>query len=268
MRNLFSRLVAAACILACALPLIACIDEADARIRRNVGLVAGGGGGGGPVAFDAVDTTSTGTNSSTTVTCNHTVGSLTDGIVLVSVTWSDTATGTATVSSVASNASGTPALTQVSSALFNKTPADSSADTGVDWWYLLSPASGATTFTVTMSEDTDEMMCKSISFSGVDQSTPIADVQTVDRTGNTSTTITHTTASGDMVVGALHQTSPTTAGVSVNTGTSRWSTSINNWWGMAMFGGTNAASGASTDLAWTHFTDKDPLFSSLVLKGS
>lgn len=51
MRALMHRLLAAAVILGLSLPLIACIDDADARIRRHlVSAGAGGGGCGSPVS--------------------------------------------------------------------------------------------------------------------------------------------------------------------------------------------------------------------------
>src|SRR3989344_1612237 len=153
---------------------------------------------GGAVTI-AVDSVSSGTCASScagiaAVSFSHTIGSGTNMILLVGVEQSsNTSDGTPpVVSSVTYNGVN---LTQITSRNFSAAPA-----TREDLWYLTNPSSGLHNIVVTTASGISKtLIAAGISFSGVDQSSPIRG--TAGSAGNgISASVTIPSVAGDMVV--------------------------------------------------------------------
>lgn len=146
------------------------------------------------VAFDAAASNKAAYPANTsTISVNHTVAAGSDLFLLVSVGWYN-AQGARTVSGVTWN--GT-AMTAVPSS----TVATSGAH-NVQLWYLINPATGAHTVTVTMSGNDDLLFVGVSSWSGVHQTAPLGTA--VTNTG-TSTTgqVTLSSAADEYVAGCI-----------------------------------------------------------------
>lgn len=149
------------------------------------------------------------------------VGSLTNGILLAFADWEDTAAGSAAVSGISSNLGGA----------FTHLPSSATLalllgqDYGADVWYLLNPAAGTHTVTLTMNETTDTKTIGLLSAQNVNQVTPFGALFTnIDASGTpTSTTVTVTdSASGDLSICHLFTGSVSLAEQENTTGTKRW----------------------------------------------
>lgn len=167
------------------------------------------------VAFDAVGPSSAGTTGSSPLSWTHTAGAGSNMAVIVGVSQMD---GALSLGSVTATYGGT-AMTFLGARASN----DSTA--GAAWMFgLVSPPTGAQTVVVTGSGD--QFIGGSISFTGVDQTTPFATAVTGagDDTGGTNKpTATVSSAANNMVVDILVYGQ----GINGATGTQRWLDNVN-----------------------------------------
>jgi hypothetical protein len=113
----------------------------------------------------------------------------------------------------------------------------------VELFYLKNPSSGAHTVAVTLTGGTADMEAGSVSFNGVDQTTPISHVATNSGNG-TSATLTVTSAVGDMAVNA--EVSGGGSGGNTTSGnTMRWNNQQNTT-SAGGYGAQSTAAGASS----------------------
>lgn len=158
------------------------------------------------VAFDAAGTSGTTFDVSTsTLTFNHTVGSLTNGI-LMAFPGSEAVASPVTASGITYAGSS---LTQVTSALSSGTSAGGLIALTTDAWRKLAPASGSNNVVVTFG-GVALVVAHSGSFQGVDQTTPTGTPALAGSNsgGGTSTgTLDASAVSGDAQCGALMITS-------------------------------------------------------------
>jgi hypothetical protein len=147
------------------------------------------------VSFDAMGPGAAGTSvdSGSSVTWNHTVSSLSNGLLTVGA-----AIGRAgdTGLSLAVTYNGVP----MTSAGIVHT--NSRTDGFVQLFYLKAPAPGTHAVVVTLTGGTAAMNAGSVSFTGVDQTTPVRNITTNTGVGTTPA-VTVASASGDMVVDAF-----------------------------------------------------------------
>lgn len=171
------------------------------------------------VAFDAVGPSSSGTGNATagatgtqTVTWTHTAGSGANRYVVVGV--SNGETGNAGTDTYTVTYGGT-AMTLIGSVLSNNTQFGAARLYG-----LANPATGASTVSVQVAgTGTKTINCGSISFTGVDQTTPVGTgVTAFGSSGTPSVAVTGTSAA-NMVVDVLTMGS----GSSTSNKTLRWS---------------------------------------------
>jgi len=160
------------------------------------------GGGSGSISPDATTTSITNAYNGgpTTKTWTHTTSSGTNRILeLEADIWQDTA-GAGTVSSASYNGA---ALTKVTSSL--------SGGMDSEIWYLVNPASGTNTVSVTITGATDAIKLSVSTFTGALQSSPVDVTSTATGTsGNPSASLT-TTAANDLVLATLSRYSTTAA---------------------------------------------------------
>lgn|GEM_PF-1755049 len=153
------------------------------------------------VAFDAVgpDANGSDVNGAATLSWNHTCsGSNRLLVVSVAVGVVSPDTGVS-ISSVTYNGVSMTAVT---------TPVHSSGqDAGfVQMFYLVAPATGTNTVAVTVSTTVDAITAGSVSFTGVDQSTPLTNTATnigPGGAGSTTASVSVTTQTGDMVIDGM-----------------------------------------------------------------
>lgn len=152
------------------------------------------------VAFDALGPGSSGsaTGNVTSINWNHTCGSGSNRLLVVGVGMGGANPGVSI--SVTYGSSTLTSAGQVSS--------DNQADGFVQLFYLTAPASGTNTITVTNTGgQSRDLLGGSLTFTGVDQTTPIANT-TTNFGADTNPTVTVTSASGNMVVDAVVCGSP------------------------------------------------------------
>lgn len=195
-------------------------------------------------AFDAAssgnDVVSSAASNSTTVA--H--GALTDGLVLIQVGVTDDF-GPSSISSVTVDGSAT-GVTLVGSAGTNGAKRA--------WWYrkvLGTKSAGTMTVEATMANSPEGNICiEATTYTGVDQTTPITGFNSAQ--GNsTAPTVNITSVSGDLVaVGLLWKSN--TNGDTITPGTNETQRYVGDGFAtMAMYGGTEAATGASTTVNQT-----------------
>lgn len=138
----------------------------------------------------AVDAGVAGSGTGTSLTYGHTVSG-SDRILVVGVTlYSDS---TQTVSTVTY---GGVSLTLISGCTAEQ------ADIRTEQWYLIAPAAGTANVVVTLSATSGAIASTAVSFTGVDQSTPLGTCVTA--TGfNAAPTVAVSSAAGELVVDAL-----------------------------------------------------------------
>lgn len=159
---------------------------------------------------------------------NITIGSLSNGVIVVEVGLGDT---TQTVSSVTGAGATWPGA---ATCTYNN-----ASNQRFEIWRGLTPSSGAQTVTVTLSgTQANDVVVQLWTYGGVDQTTPVSDCAN-DTTG----TIAITTASGD---GAVVMSAKVSALVSVSNCTSSFDLSPVNVWNWFWSTAHCAASGAST----------------------
>lgn len=146
----------------------------------------------------AVDSRQTGTSSTgaSSLSWNHTVGSISNGILLAMPQVSS-GTGVSVSSVVWDSGGANTALTRKGQ----------KQDSGTGWaeiWHLLSPASGTKLIKVTYSASA-AVTTGSASYSGVDQTTPFNAASPESAAGTTATaTVNITSAVGELVIDSVN----------------------------------------------------------------
>jgi hypothetical protein len=139
------------------------------------------------ISFDAAASSAYANNGAATLSWNHTVGSGSNGILVVGLGWYDT------------SSSNNPTVT------FNSVPMTASITTGTpsyaNWgcglFYLVSPPSGTYTVQATLTGSAFYAGGGSSSFFGVNQSSPIDATATQTQTSGTSIATSITTVSAN-----------------------------------------------------------------------
>lgn len=161
--------------------------------------------GGGTVAFDALGPSAagqTGTNVST-INWNHVVGAGSNRLLLVNVTIGanpDSRTITSVVCSGAAAPCNGGGMTAVAGGLVHANAG--TAGYTAAYFLIAPPASSTVTITITLGTSSPSLEGGSLSFTGVDQTTPITNVTTATGTGTAPSVAGTTTATG-MAVDAL-----------------------------------------------------------------
>ena len=184
----------------------------------------------GQVAFDFVGPSSAGTSCTAcaSLSWSHTVSgsnTLLTASVGVGTSGSDSRTVAVTYNGIAMTSAG-------------KVHANNGTTGFVELFYLKAPSSGANTVQVTITGgNVDAMSGGSVSFTGVDQTTPVRNI-TTNFGSDTTPTVTISSAAGNMVVDGV------SSGCSITSSnqTSRWITNVG---GCSYGGGPGAQSTAA-----------------------
>lgn len=182
------------------------------------------------VAFDAVGPSSAGTSTTgTSLSWNHTCSGSNRLLVVGAAIGASDDTGitaTATYNGTSMTSAGL-------------VHSNNSTDGYVQIFYLAAPATGANTVAITITGGSVDIEAGSISFTGTDQSTPLANTTTNAGSGTTAS-VSITNSSGNMVIDASCCGSGYTTGTNQ---TMRWLNSLNS--------NTAAGSGAQSTSAST-----------------
>jgi hypothetical protein len=165
------------------------------------------------ITVDAVATASG--SSGTTLAWSHTVGSISNGLLIVAM--EDSTTYASPFSSVTYGGVALTLITDVQAA--------GGAGRELSLWYLKGVTAGTASIVATMSTSGDSVTGASISFGGVNQTTPLGTAASGVSSGSGATSMSATTTGGaatDMVVAALAVRSTTAPSVS-SPQTSQWS---------------------------------------------
>ncbi|HSX28216.1 MAG TPA: hypothetical protein VLF60_02090 [Candidatus Saccharimonadales bacterium] len=192
------------------------------------------------IAFDAVGPSSagTGTANTTSITWNHTC----TGSNLLLVVGVGVGSGLATTTtSVTYNS--------VSMTSAGKVYSDNQTDGYVELFYLAGPATGSNAVVVTCSVAKD-LTGGSMSFTGVDQSTPVTNAVTAFGTG-TAPSVTVTSASGNVVIDAAVSGSA----FSSSGQTLRWNKNLNVTSGAGNSAQSTANGASSVTMSYTTPSD-------------
>lgn len=194
------------------------------------------------VAFDAVGPSSAGATAAgaTSVTFAHTC----------------TGSNTLLIVGTAVGVNGTPATSAtyagVTMTSLGKVSTNNQASGFVEMWYLVAPATGTNNVIITSGAGAD-FSAGSISFTGVDQTTPVGTPVTSFGDGGVTApaaTVTGTTT-GNMVVDVVANGSSITA----STKTQRWLRNTNGNSGAGNGAGSTAAAGGSVTMGYTASAD-------------
>jgi hypothetical protein len=194
------------------------------------------------VAFDAVGPSSAGATA---------VGA-------TSVTFAHTCTGSNTLLIVgtAVGVNGTPVTSAtyagVTMTSFGKVSTNNQNSGFVEMWYLVAPATGTNNVIITSGNAAD-FSAGSVSFTGVDQTTPVGSPVTAFGDGGVaapSATVTGT-AAGNMVADVVANG----ANITASTQTQRWLRNTNGNSGAGNGAGSTAAAGGSVTMGYTAVAD-------------
>jgi hypothetical protein len=197
-------------------------------------FAASGGGGGTPPVFDAASSTSA--TSVSSLSWSHTCSG-NDRLLFVVVGAGSSVVGNRVVTSVTYNG---VALTQAW------------ALNGPGWvrnegWYLVAPATGANTVVVTYAGNNLQAAAGGVSFTGVNQTTPVDTAATAS--GNTGNpTVVVSSATTDIVISGVSSDAQTTLAVG-GTGTQRWR--VLNVDTDTAYGSSTDAGASSVTMIWT-----------------
>jgi hypothetical protein len=207
------------------------------------------------IAFDATSSMTRSTTASS-ISWSHTTGAGNNRLLLVTV-GVHVATGTpTTVTSVTYG--GTP-LTQVTTALYSST--NPQVRTYV--FRLINPASGANTITVNFAAATLSV-AGAVTYSGVDQNSPIQTSSTSTGSGTTASSSVTVTGSGRLLFGYLggHRTANTWT-ITEGTGqTNRWSQISQLYKGR---GSDKSVTAGSQSMSWTFNRQASYVVSTIVI---
>ncbi len=160
------------------------------------------------IAFDAA---ASGHTSATSVTFTHTIGSGSNRIVFVCLAYRYNASILLNVSATFGGAAMTFMDSNVSTWRY-----------GVYAWYLKNPTPGANTVVVTEANGNRYMYVGSVSFSGVDQTTPFGTRAKATGT-STAPAVTVASAVGSVCLDVVYTEISTSAGINADAGqTGRW----------------------------------------------
>lgn len=192
------------------------------------------------VAFDAVGpgSTGTGTAGTTGITWSHTCSG-SNRLLVVGVAFS------------AADAGVTTGVTynSVSMTSLGKVHTNNQTDGFVELFYLIAPATGTNTVSYTASASGD-LGGGSVSFTGADQTTPVANTATNFGIG-TSVTLSVTNTSGNMVADAMASGSD----IFSSSQTLRWNQQLNNNGAAGNSAQSTSASTGSVSMGYTIASD-------------
>lgn len=192
------------------------------------------------VTFDAVGPSSAGTSiNSTTLSWSHTCSG-TERLLTVGVAVS----GGITTNSI------TATYNSVSMTSAGRVFSNNQNDGWVELFYLVAPATGSNTVLVTC-DVTRTLIGGSVSFNGVDQSTPVDTAVTGFDDGTPAPSLTVSSATGDMVVDAVC----TGTGVTSSSQTNRWLKNVEAITAAGNAAQSTADGAASVNMAYTISTD-------------
>lgn len=188
------------------------------------------------VAFDAVSSGSS--SGAGPINFSHSCAS--GSTLFVCVSWYH---GSSTVSTVTYNS---VAMTAIPSSLV------SASQYNTQWYYLLSPATGSNTVSITFSGNTFENTFAAISFTGTHASTPYDAVVTATNTSTTPSVDVSSSTTEIVVDGGLITHNGTLSeGASQ---TSRWN-AISSGGSLKFFGSTETGA-ATTTMSWSNSTSQ------------
>lgn len=196
-----------------------------------------GGGGSTPPTFDAASSAELENGSSKSF--SHTVGSGSNRLLIVGISWYDPNSG-ASITSVVYN--GTETLTKLDHA--NTSP---SGDGRGEIWYRVNPSSGAHNIVVTFSTGGQYATIGAVSVADANQSTPFGTPAKATGTG-TSASVNVTSADDELVIAVLDYASTSQTTTVTGTGTSRWTKLSSNTEAGA---GQTAPGASSVTAGWT-----------------
>jgi hypothetical protein len=206
------------------------------------------------IAFDAAANNASVSGPTSPTTFTHTCGSLTNGAVLVGVAFWQNVAGTGTVTGITY---GGNAMTVVG------TPQNTGAMYSA-LYRLIAPAAGANTVSITYSGALLTATAGAMSFSGVDQTTPVEASNAAVGFSLTATVSTTTLTDNAWVVHAM--THFGTEASTIGQGSSTWNLSANSITGSGGYVGPKTPAGAQTT-SWTWATNsRDWAISTGVLK--
>ncbi|MDQ2977360.1 MAG: right-handed parallel beta-helix repeat-containing protein, partial [Acidobacteriota bacterium] len=190
------------------------------------------------IAVDSVSGVTGPSSNQTTQTWSHTVGAGSNRILIVGVSFKN---GAANVNSITY---GGTALVSIGSRT------DAGTNTKIEIWKLVAPASGTANIVVTLSA-AKRIVAGSVSFTGVDQTTPNGAFASNVGSNNTPT-VNVASAVGELVIDTLAtQGDASPATVSVGQ-TQRWNRTTGANDGNEVLGGGSTKPGAATvTMSWT-----------------
>ena len=142
------------------------------------------------------DTTSTGMNATdpTSLTWSHTTTTASDRVLIV---------GTSTESDTGGHTAQTVSGITYAGAALTKVRTDYITDNGTELWYKIAPATGANDIVVTMTGTVDGLFGAGLTFSGVDQTTPIDNHAGTTTTGTSISQALTTNVADAMIVNIM-----------------------------------------------------------------
>lgn len=197
------------------------------------------------IAFDAQNSNNTGSATNTGLTVSLTVGSITNGIIVIGVM-------------IHENGGSTPVSTLLVDGVSATFLAAVSEGTGVaraELWYFLAPASGARSIVATLGTARRFVM-GAVSYSGVSQSTPFGTA--VTNSGNATTgSVVVTSATGELVVDAFCKRDTTEALTVDASQTQRYNNQTTNGTDSSneIGAGSEEAGAASVTMSWSWLTN-------------
>ena len=192
------------------------------------------------ISVDSEATAASGTpNQVSSLSWSHTVGASCNTILMVGISWRDgniattsvTYGGTALTKIGAVNAGGNQNRTEL--------------------WYLLAPATGTATVVVT-GNASKAIVAASISFTGVNQATPLGTSAFVGSNGSTTASVTVSSGSGQVVLDTVTANGDAVSLTPGGSQTQQWYSYSNNGdGGNSRGGGSTQPGAASTTMTWT-----------------
>lgn len=126
--------------------------------------------------------------------------------------------------------------------------------TTISMYYLLAPATGANTISITFSSSDSDNNGMAVSYTGVHQTTPLGTFVSASNPGSGSTTpsVTASSASGELVVDTVSVQSSATQSITVGSGQTQRNNVIGGATSSEVVGGMSEEAGAaSVVMSWT-----------------
>jgi hypothetical protein len=204
------------------------------------------------VSYDTVGPSSSGTTNTTSVSWLHVVSTAANRYLLVCAVPSTTGTTGIAFSSITGVTFGTQTGTMIGEVFTNN---NTGAYAGfASLWHVIGPASGTGTVSVTLDATPNRLLGGSMSFTGVNQSTPTGTVVTAfGNTGTASATV-PTSVTGNICASVVATGQEVVSATAPNT--SRWLENVNTSSAAGNAGGsTNASTGSAVPMTWLVTTD-------------